>query len=83
MISLIKHLETFIYPKTTKKDMLLTHFIGQYEFCNENKIFHHAKENLEKYYLKNEKFLKKNIKNNLISINNTSNDINNDVNYDI
>ena len=84
IVSLSRHLETFIYPKTCKSDMILTHYISQYEFCHKNKVFHSAKDQLQKYYLTNETFLKNTVKktkfNTLLASNNN---INNDVNYDI
>lgn len=84
IIALTKHLETFIYPKSCKKDMLLTHYISQIEFCRKNKIFDHAKNDLEKNYINNETFLKNNVINNRLNhLLTSNNDINNDVNYDI
>jgi len=83
IVSLSRHLETFIYPKTCKSDMILTHYISQYEFCSKNKVFDSAKDQLAKYYLTNERFLNTTVKktrfNNLLTSTNYTNNINYDV----
>ena len=81
--ALTKHLETFIYPKSCKKDMILTHYISQSEFCRKNKIFNNARNQLEKYYFNNERFLQRTIKNTRFDNLLTSDNNTNDINYDI
>ena len=52
-----KSMDTYIHPKANKIDMLLIHYISQYNYFKKNNIFNNMCHNLEVNYINNPKFL--------------------------